>query len=225
MEDDMRSRIFAEFVEDYAILRMNNGENRFTIESVNRLNEVLDEIISNQRVKFLITVGSGKYFSNGFVIERLLSESVEDNKVVPEHHRLLMKLLTFPLPTIAAINGHAYAGGALLALAHDYRIMQTSRGWFCLPEIRLRAKMPSPRVALDSIIMGKKFTAEQAFEVGLVEGMCTPDKLLSTAIQYGRNMVEGENYDRDHMQQMKANLYEHVIKAVNETIGSFTAKL
>jgi enoyl-CoA hydratase/carnithine racemase len=49
----------------------------------------------------------------------------------------LGRLLCFPVPTIAAINGHAFAGGFMLAFAHDYRIMRTDRGFLCLPEIDL----------------------------------------------------------------------------------------
>ena len=50
---------------------------------------------------------------------------------------LYYRLITFPMPTVAAINGHAYGAGAFIALAHDMLIMREERGYFCLPEAKL----------------------------------------------------------------------------------------
>ena len=57
-------------------------------------------------------------------------------------HRLFARVLAFPRITVAAINGHAFAGGGMLALAHDFRVMRSDRGYFCLPESR-----PAPAAA------------------------------------------------------------------------------
>ncbi|XP_046552869.1 uncharacterized protein LOC124262425 [Haliotis rubra] len=65
-------------------------------------------------------------------------------------------LLTFPVVTVAAINGHAFAGGALLALNQDFQVMQTKRGWISLNEVFINAplgqSMPLVRVSHDSCI-------------------------------------------------------------------------
>ena len=53
---------------------------------------------------------------------------------------VINSFLCLPIPTVALINGHAFAGGCLLALAHDYRIMRSDRGYMCMNEILL----PSP---------------------------------------------------------------------------------
>lgn len=55
---------------------------------------------------------------------------------------LLLKILTFPLPTMAAINGHSFAGGMLFAIAHDFRIMREDYGFMCLSELNLDFPIP-----------------------------------------------------------------------------------
>lgn len=47
-------------------------------------------------------------------------------------------MLTLPMPTVAAVTGHAFGGGALLAMAHDWRVMRGDRGYFCFPEVDIR---------------------------------------------------------------------------------------
>ena len=86
----------------------------------------------------LVTVGTGKHYSNGFDLDFLGALPRGDLEAFMDRVlRLLTRLLTFPVPTVAAVNGHAFGIGAMLALAHDRRVMRADRGWFCLPEIDL----------------------------------------------------------------------------------------
>jgi enoyl-CoA hydratase/carnithine racemase len=111
-------------------------------------------------VKFLITSGVGKFYSNGLDVHQPV-ESLRELNVIAQP--FFVKLLTLPVVTIAAINGltrralcfmsnkhgclsrvgHAFGMGALIAFAHDYRIMQRERGWLSLPEARLGFSLPA----------------------------------------------------------------------------------
>ncbi len=89
----------------------------------------------------------------------------------------------YPMPTIALINGHAFAGGLMLAMHHDYRIFNPSRGFLCLNELDFgatlkpamssifREKVASPMVYRSLVLEAKRFGAKQALEGGIVDGL------------------------------------------------------
>ena len=80
--------------------------------------------------------------------------------------KFLGRLVAFPVATVAAMNGHAFAAGAMLALAHDYRVMRGDRGFFCLPEVDIKIPLApgmnslikcrmSPMVFRDTVLTGR----------------------------------------------------------------------
>lgn len=86
------------------------------------------------------------------------------------------------MPTIALVNGHAFAGGFMVAMYHDYRIFNPSRGFLCLNELDLgvplkpamssifRQKL-SPQVYKAMVLEAKRFSAKEALEGGIVDGL------------------------------------------------------
>lgn len=181
-------------IDDCAVfvMTMNDGQNQFYLGSIAKFNEALDIIeqkLSEFRVSgkynkaALVTTGTGKYFSTGL---KLGSPETSSNlgDFLGKHYLPLMgRFLDFPLVTIAAINGHAYAGGMVLALAHDWRVMNSQRGYLCMNEIDIpspipegmaaviKAKILSPSVVRDCLQVGKRFTADEAFKLGFIDGM------------------------------------------------------
>ncbi|KAG1073319.1 hypothetical protein G6F42_025824 [Rhizopus arrhizus] len=105
---------------------------------------------------------------------------------------VLRRLVTFCIPTVAAINGHAFAGGCMLALAHDYRVMRSDRGYMCMNEVDLpsplapgmagllRYKM-SPKTYRDMVLQGHRFTAQEALDQELVDIICPGDQVFDKA--------------------------------------------
>ncbi|XP_019860831.1 PREDICTED: enoyl-CoA delta isomerase 1, peroxisomal-like, partial [Amphimedon queenslandica] len=133
-----------------AIIKMCKGENRFTPTFFKEYFKALDDIESNKDIKALITTGDGKFYSNGLDLDNFPSYSPEDVRVLFDVNlnTLFKRMLTFPVITIAAINGHSFAGGGLLALTHDYRLMKRERGWFSLPEVLLKMELTKPLMEL-----------------------------------------------------------------------------
>ncbi len=130
---------------DVFVLTMRAGENRFNRASVNALNEALDTVEASTGPAALVTVGEDKFFSNGLDLTWMAGDgSHEGGRFVGDVMRLLGRFLVLPVPTVAAINGHAFAAGGMLALAHDFRVMRADRGFFCLPEVRWRGPRRSP---------------------------------------------------------------------------------
>jgi enoyl-CoA hydratase/carnithine racemase len=124
----------------------------------------------------LITTGlSEKMFSTGIDLNFITTlNQHETYNFIGELIRLFGRLLAFSLPTIALINGHAIAGGCMLAFAHDYRIMNTDIGRICLNEVELGAPLPpgmnavvqckvSPPVFRDIVVTAKRFDAKEAY--------------------------------------------------------------
>ena len=122
--------------EDVWVLRMDDGENRFNRRSVDAIHVALDRVEASDGPCALVTTGAGKFYSNGLDLD-WLSSGEETSGCLEDVHRLFGRVLSFPAFTVAAVNGHAFAGGAMLATAHDQVVMREDRGYWCLPEVDL----------------------------------------------------------------------------------------
>lgn len=141
----------------------------------------------------LVTVGAGKFWSNGLDLDWLLAHGDEMESYVRRVHALFARLLVFPMPTLAAITGHAFGAGAMAAIAHDFRIMRADRGYFCFPEVDIdipftpgmaaliQAKT-TPSTAVEAMTTGRRYTAPDALAAGLVDATAGLDDILDVAV-------------------------------------------
>jgi enoyl-CoA hydratase/carnithine racemase len=139
------------------VLRMTAGENWIGSDFLAAFARALDTIEASADPAALVTTGAGRFYSNGLDLAGLAALGERAWDAVRGFEALLARLLAFPLPTVAALNGHAFAGGALLALAHDFRVMRADRGWLCLPEIDLatgQSMTPGMLALLDARLEG-----------------------------------------------------------------------
>eukprot|EP01092_Planopodium_desertum_P013597 TRINITY_DN6637_c0_g1_i1.p1 TRINITY_DN6637_c0_g1~~TRINITY_DN6637_c0_g1_i1.p1 ORF type:complete len:184 (-),score=1.30 TRINITY_DN6637_c0_g1_i1:91-573(-) len=138
---------------------------------------------------------------------------------------LVLRLFTFPIPTIAAINGHCFAGGFLMAMAHDYRFMRVDKGWMCMPAVDIGLILPkgliavvrskvNPAVFTKVMISGTRFAGKEAHELGLAEGT-SPETLLQKSIALGEKL-SSKGRDRDGYRSFKLNMYPEAVQYMKE---------
>lgn len=176
------------------VLRMNQGENRFNAESVKALNVALDRVEAEAEPTALVTTGAGKFYSNGLDLEWIAQQPPSEvQPFIGRVHELLARMLMFPVITVAAVNGHAFAAGGMFMLAHDFRLMRKDRGYFCLPEVDIRIPFTGPMKELiqarlprltahEAMVTGRRYTAEQALSAGIVEQAHDEADVLPQAI-------------------------------------------
>ena len=130
-------------------LTLNDGENRWNTTFVREIASALDEVEASEGPAALITTSSSeKFFSNGLDLDWLAAEGEHrggDRKAFGDEFMQLMgRLITLPIPSICAVNGHAFGAGFMSALCHDVRIMRADRGFICANEMQLGMKIPRP---------------------------------------------------------------------------------
>ena len=179
---------------DVFVLTMRAGENRFNRTFVNAFNEALDAVEAATAPAALVTVGEDKFYSNGLDLAWMAGDGQsEGGAFVGDVMRLLGRVLTFTVPTVAAINGHAFAAGGMLALAHDFRVMRADRGFFCLPEVDINiplapgmtaliASRLSPIVLRDAVLTGARIGGVDAAAQQIVDEAVGAADVLPRAI-------------------------------------------
>ncbi len=165
----------------------------FTPDLIAETHAAMDAVQNTAGEAGLVITGEDKTFSTGFNLEYVAKAADEKQLLMDKAVDLLARLLAFPLPTVAAINGHAFGMGALVALACDYRYMRADRGYFCLPEIDLKVALPggmmsllklklAPPVLRDLLLTGRRIGGAEAMRLGIVDEACAADEVLPNAV-------------------------------------------
>lgn len=208
------------------LLRMQSGENRFNPGFVAALNGVLDEVEASAGDAALVVTGrTEKFFSNGLDLEWLTGPgATQAREFLPTFIRLLGRIFAFPVPTVAAVNGHAFAGGAMLALAHDFRVMRADRGFLCLNEIDLRMPLAPGMAALvtarlsgatlrDAVLAGERFAGPECVARGIADEAVPLADVVPRALARARGMA---SKDRAAYGTLKRNIHGETIRILEE---------
>ncbi|MEV6559673.1 enoyl-CoA hydratase-related protein [Nocardia sp. NPDC051756] len=175
-----------------AVLDLGADENRFSPAFLDEVNAHLDTIVADG-AQGLVTTASGKFFSNGLDLDWLGANSGRGPWYVGEVQHIFARVLALPVPTVAALPGHAFGAGAMLAIAHDYRVMRADRGYFCFPEVDIRipftegmaaliqAKL-TPKTAIASMTTGRRFGGTDALAVDIVDATAAEGAITDTAL-------------------------------------------
>jgi enoyl-CoA hydratase/carnithine racemase len=178
---------------DVWVLRMDDGENRYNRTSIDALHAALDTVEATEGPCALVTTGTGKFYSNGLDLDWLMA-GVGTDGFVDDVHRLFGRVLGFPAYTVAAVNGHAFAGGAMLACAHDVVVMREDRGYWCLPEVDLglpltpamfatvAAHVPAATMA-EASLTGRRYSGPEAVTAGIAAEVAAEEAVLGRAVE------------------------------------------
>jgi enoyl-CoA hydratase/carnithine racemase len=207
------------------VLHLDDGENRFTHDSVAELSRLIAVVEATSGPKALVTVGEGKFWSNGLDLDWLTANKPRASALLLAVHDLFAQVLAAGVPTVAAIQGHCYAAGAMLALAHDIRIMREDRGYFCLPEIDLRLAFTpgmsalvssklTPQVAHQAMAFGRRYGGVDAASLAIVDETATESDILPRAIAVASALA---GKDSATLATIKRTLYAPVLSALRET--------
>jgi enoyl-CoA hydratase len=155
--------------------------------------ECLKSVENDPDVRAIVITGNGKCFSAGLDLKTVpYYSSAEQREMVEILNRIVAWLYGFPLPTVAAINGHAIAGGFILAIACDYRIGTNAACKLGVTESRvgipfpvstmevLRAEM-APAAARRMTLVGRTMNAQEALANGVLDEIQPPEGVLARA--------------------------------------------
>jgi enoyl-CoA hydratase/carnithine racemase len=139
-------------------------------------------------------------------------------------------MLTLPIPPAAAVVGHAFGAGAMLAMAHDFRVMRTDRGYFCFPEVDInipfspgmaaliQAKL-GPHAAIASMTTGRRFGGADAASIGIVDVTAAENAVTGAAVDLLRPL-SGKN--QQTLGAIKQTMFTQAVDALTGGIGDRT---
>jgi Delta3-Delta2-enoyl-CoA isomerase len=209
---------------DVRVLRFDDGENRFSTGFLDELEKVLSELEAVEGPRALVTTGTGKFFSTGLDLDWPAHDHDRWGPYLDRVHALFARFLTLPMPTVAALNGHAFAAGAMLALTHDHRVMRTDRGYFCLPEVDLGLSFTPGMAALvqsrlpnvtahEAMVTGRRYTGDEARAAGIVHRTAPEADVLTTALALAAPLAAK---DGATIARIRTVMYEPVLAALRE---------
>jgi len=224
--------------ENIAILTMNSGENRLNIPFCNAMLQALGEIEQKTEVNALVVdAADPKIWCNGMDLDWLLPAIKEKDPAVHEFFKIqdqLYRRVTFyPMITVAAVTGHAFAGGAILACAFDFRFMRTDRGFICFPEVDLKIPFLPYMDALirrtfpmhlvfQAELTAHRFTALELEECGAVRKACpTAESAVREAVAWAKTLNKG----RDIVGTMKKITNSDIGRLMDATVHPDLGKL
>jgi enoyl-CoA hydratase/carnithine racemase len=224
------SIVYWEKTDAVAILTMDNGENRHNPDFAHALGNILEEIRADASVTSVVIAStSPKFWSLGIDVEwighQMQNQAFDSIKsFMYAMNDVFKKILLFPVPVIAALNGHAFGNGAILACACDFRFMKADRGFFCLPEVDLgipflpamieMTRKAIPRQKLNELKLTGKRAGAAELEAHHVIEKASPDAdaLMADVLLFAR----GFNKKRGIFAEHKKRMYKHIIEAMEK---------
>ncbi len=211
-----------------ALIRMNKGANRQDPEFVSQMNHCFDQILKVPETHaMIITSTDEKNFCQGIDIDWMRQKmSSRDFKSIKAFlhgiNKVFSRMLLMPVPVIAAINGHAFGNGALLACACDFRLMKKDRGFFCFPEVDInipflpgmieiiRKAVPDYKLN-EMILTGKRVGAEELEKCHVIVKACEDaGMLMDEALAFAKTFKKQKGI----FGELKKRMHKNIIKVM-----------
>jgi Delta3-Delta2-enoyl-CoA isomerase len=206
------------------VLDLGDGENRFHPDWLAEAGAALDEVQKADGPRALVTAATGKFYSNGLDLQWLLAHPDRYADYVGAVHELFARTLSLPMITVAALQGHTYAAGAMFSLAHDLRVMRADRGYWCLPEADINIPFTpgmsaliqarlTPQTAHRAMLTAHRFGGTDAAAAGIVDQAVAEDAVRATAIELARAHLDKAG---DTVGTIKTRMYASVLTALRD---------
>ncbi|HTT95397.1 MAG TPA: enoyl-CoA hydratase-related protein [Solirubrobacterales bacterium] len=201
--------------DDVFLLDLGDDENRFHPDWIAAVDAALDEVEKADGPKALVTAATGKFYSAGLDLDWLSNNPDQLQDYVVSAHRLFARVLSLPVITVAAMQGHVFAAGAMLSLAHDFRVMRADRGYWCLPEVDINIPFTppmsaliqarlAPRTAHEAMLTGRRYGGNDAEAAGIVDRAVSEELVRATALEVAQAQVGKAG---DTLATIKARMY------------------
>lgn len=187
------------------VLTMDDGENRWNTTFTRAFDAALDEVEATEGPAVLVTTSANeRFFSNGLDLAWITGKGDHpggDRRVfAAEAMGLFARMITFPLPTVCAVNGHAFGAGLMIALCHDIRIMRADRGYLCANELELGFAIPEPELALfrhklsrhafhQTVVLARRWTGPDALAAGMVQQAVPAEQVREAAVAAAADLL------------------------------------
>jgi enoyl-CoA hydratase/carnithine racemase len=212
-----------------AVVTLAYGEdNALNPKLLDALSSQLDALEANDDVRAVVITGAGsKHFSTGLDLPWLMTKVSEPQTVgayLLTLNKVYERLTLFPKPTVGALNGHTFAGGAFLAAHLDFRIMREDRGWICLPEVDINIPLLPGMIAICEAVMpppafrklyytGARVGAVEGKAMGFIDEVAPLDELLPKAVAFAAML--GKKKTATYA-EMKRRIREPVAKLLRD---------
>jgi len=206
------------------------AEHRWNPVTVQALNDALDAAEADEAVHAVVVTNEGKFWSNGMDLKFMdTADEAALKEIGPRVNQLLARVCCFPLPTIAALNGHWCAAGGMMGLAFDYRVMSSDKGFFFIPGIDLglvyapmqvalmKAKLPQDMHREVILFNTKRWVGPELAARGIVDAAVPSSEVVPKALEMAAALVpKGRGPARKALSGIKHGVYKEVVDAVEQ---------
>ncbi|MEI7637396.1 MAG: enoyl-CoA hydratase/isomerase family protein [Syntrophus sp. (in: bacteria)] len=216
--------------ENVAIITMTNGENRHNPMFIEAILKAFDEIEADADITAVVIASNDpKNWSQGIDLPWLLDVfNKKDFQAIKDFmyglNKIFKRIVLYPMPVIAALNGHAFGDGSIMACACDFRFMRSDRGFFCFPEVDISIPFLPGMLALlkkalpyykfeEAVFSGKRMGAKELEENHIIIKACADqDELMKESVTFAKTFKK----KRAIFGEMKRRINKHIVEIMDK---------